>query len=106
MGRGLKSNHFVTISTSRSPSDGIEASLEMVFLGKKIGCKPRSLIIARGTRGFFGIRGSFHYHNYTFSFKHLNTVFEDVSTTVLNTILEVLTGGRGGCERRKGQDSS
>lgn len=47
---------------------------------------------------------AFHYHNYTFDFKHLTVVFEDVSTTVLNIILEVLA--EEGCERMKEQDSN
>lgn len=46
---------------------------------------------------------AFHNHNYTFDFKHLTAVFEDVSTTVLNIILDTLA--EEGCERMKEQGS-
>lgn len=36
---------------------------------------------------------AFYCHNYTFYFKHLTTAFEDVSTIVLNIILEGLAEG-------------
>lgn len=42
---------------------------------------------------------AFHYHNYTFYFKHLTAAFEDVSTIVLNIILEGLA--EEGQERMK-----
>lgn len=41
---------------------------------------------------------AFHYHNYTFYFRHLTAVFEEVSTIVLNIILTFSLGRAGGSE--------